>query len=881
LRLVPALAAAAEGAPNHPARLRFGRFELQVQEGQLLADGQAVPLRAKALDVLLALVEQAGQLVTRQALMDRVWANLVVEENNLSVQINALRKVLGGEIIATVPGRGYRFTLPVEHAAADTAAPQLVSQAPLPSLRTNLSERPAPLVGREAELAALDALLDRQRLVTVLGSAGMGKTRLALAALHARRSRYAHEVCFVDLAKLQPGDETVALVGLVAASLGLAQPGGADPVAGLVKALARLEVLIALDNAEHVVDTVAALAAALLAGAPGVQLLVTSQAPLRVADEWIYRLGALALPAGGADADTALQYGAVALFALRAQAQDTRFAVTDDNVARVVELCTRLDGAPLAIELAAARAPHLGLQALVAGLDQRLSLLTGGRRDAPARQQTLRAALQWSHELLSANEQAVFRRLSVCVGGASLAVALQVVADDAPGGLDEWATLDALGALVDRGLVVVEDSPQGSDTLPRYRHLDTPLALAREQLRACGEEAETRRRHAAAMRAHHARVYAALMNGLMGFEAARAEIDLELDGGLAACTWAAAHDAETAWVLAAPLSRRLFGIRHTDAKALWQAVEPLLDAAIASPSAVPSPSLARALYECSCFWGAFRQSHSRARAGQAVAVAVQAGDELTRYLALENIALLSCDLGHWAEYEAVTAEMRTLANPDWSPYVKMLSSQHEYRQAWRVGDWEAALQALRMWLVRVDECGHQDPLPYVLMVMVLVEAQRPAEALDMARTQLARFARRPGGPSIDLLSSLAWACLANGDTVQARDALQQVWPLSPGADIMGAWAGWAALLAALEHRPRAALMLLGFSDAAFEREELDNSREPFEERMAERAEALACDALNGEREGGGSPEVLAALKARGAGLTEGAMVALALDRLDA
>jgi predicted ATPase len=275
--------------------------------------------------------------------------------------------VLGGDIITTVPGRGYHFTLPVEQTAVQGAAPRLVASSALPPLRTNLPERPAPLVGRDEELAALHLLLDQHRLVTVLGAAGMGKTRLAQSALHARRGRYQHEVCFVDLATLPPGDD---IVGLVAATLGLAQPGGADPVAGLVKALSRLDLLLALDKAEHVLGGVAALAAALGHGAPGVQLLVTSQAPLRVAQEWIYRL------------------------------------------------------------------------------DQRLSLLTGGRRDAPARQQTLRAALQWSHELLVAHEQAVFRRLSVFAGGASLAMALRVVAGGAPGGLDEWAALDALARQV-------------------------------------------------------------------------------------------------------------------------------------------------------------------------------------------------------------------------------------------------------------------------------------------------------------------------------------------------------------------------------------------------------------------------------------------------
>jgi predicted ATPase/DNA-binding winged helix-turn-helix (wHTH) protein len=875
---VPARAATAAADPHSPACLRFGRFELQVHERLLLCDGQAVALRAKALDVLLALVERAGRLVTRQDLMARVWADLVVEENNLSVQINALRKVLGGDIISTVPGRGYRFTLPVEHGNVPGPTPRLVpsaASAALPPLRSNLPELPTPLVGREEELAALHRLLDQHRLVTVLGAAGMGKTRLAQAALHARRSRYEHEVCFVDLAMLPAGGD---IVGLVAASLGLAQPGGADPVAGLVKALSRLELLLALDNAEHVLDAVAALAAALGHGAPGVQVLVTSQAPLRVAQEWIYRLGALAVPAGKVDAASALQSGAVALFALRAQAQDMRFVVTDANVGRVIELCTRLDGAPLAIELAAARAPHLGLDALVAGLDQRLSLLTGGRRDAPARQQTLRAALQWSHDLLGAHEQAVFRRLSVFAGGASLAMALRVVADGAAGGLDEWAALDALGALVDRCLVAVVEPPLGSDGLPRYRQLDTPLAFAREQLRASGEEAEVQRRHAAAMREHHARARADLMAGRTGFEAWRDQVNLELEGGLAACAWAAAHDTQTALVLAAALSRLLAGVRHTDGKALWLPVEPLLDAAIAAPAAVPTESLAQAVYECSIFWTQHRPPHARLRAEQALALAQAAGDTLTHYLALAQIAWLCGDREDRAAFDAATAQMRSLIHPDWCAYVKVISSQHEWFLPFMAGDNEAALQALRLLLARLDECAYLAVAPHVNLVTVLIRAQRHDEAITMARALLARFARRrSSGPSANLLHCLARACLAQGDTAQARDALQRLWPLAQSNDTARDWACCASLLAALEQRPRAALMLLGFSEAAHEVAAPGMARDDTTRSMSQRAEDLACAALNGDA----TPAAVLSLKAQGARLSEADMVALGLGPADA
>ena len=242
-----------------------------------------------------------------------------------------------------------------------------------------------------------------------------------------------------------------------------------------------------LDNCEHLADDIASLVDLLRARAPNVRLLVTSQESLKCRDEQVYRLGPLAVPAS-AQLEDAAEFGAVALFVERAHAVDSRFRLADDNVAVVVDICRRLDGIPLAIELAAARVPLLGVHGLHARLNQMFNVLTGGARMKLRRHQTLRAALEWSHGLLSADEQPVFRRLGVFAGGFTLELAQQVVSDEH---IDQWLVLDLLGHLIDKSLVIADGEAE-----PRYRLLETTRAFALEQLAAAGESEAMLRRHA-------------------------------------------------------------------------------------------------------------------------------------------------------------------------------------------------------------------------------------------------------------------------------------------------------------------------------------------------------------------------------------------------
>ena len=442
---------------------RFGPFTLDVGNRQLLRDGVELTVRARAFDVLVVLVERAGRLVTKDELLDAVWSELAVEENNLQVQVSSLRKLLGPGWIATVPGRGYRFS---GEASAITPAPAAPARAAHAA-----PEPTSPLIGRDAEVAAVLESLAAARLVTIVGPGGIGKTRLALEV--ARVASGAADRCaWIDLTAIP--DPSLTREG-IAAALSVPAVAGEALDEALVDALRAKATLVVFDNAEHVLEALAPLVARILARAPGLRVLVTSQAPCRVSGEHVHRLSALALPEEGATASAAAASGAVALFVARARALvGDAFKLDEANVASVVSLCRRLDGVPLALELAAGRLPALGLETLVRRLEHRFRLLTAGDRSAPARQRTLEALFDWSHGLLGADEQTVFRRLGLLASTFTLEQAIAVASN---GALDEWAVVEILGDLVDRSLVV---SSAGDP--PVYALSETGRAYARSRI---------------------------------------------------------------------------------------------------------------------------------------------------------------------------------------------------------------------------------------------------------------------------------------------------------------------------------------------------------------------------------------------------------------
>jgi predicted ATPase/DNA-binding XRE family transcriptional regulator len=351
----------------------------------------------------------------------------------------------------------------------------------------NLPVARTTFVGRQRELAKVEELLARHWLLTLVGSGGVGKTRLAIQAGAKLLDRYHDGVWFIDFAPI--GDPAL-VPSVVAKALGMSQSQGGSIDEPVSQWLKRKKLLLIFDNCEHVLDPVAALADAILASAHEVRILATSRQRLGVGGEAVYRLPSLAVPSEAAElkVSEALNYGAVALFVERATAADTRFTLTDDNASNVAEICRRLDGIALAIELAAARVTVLTIPTLARRLNERFTLLTGGSRSALPRQKTLTALIDWSYGLLSSSEQRLFGRLGIFAGGFGLDAVTAVCGD----GLDEVDLLDLLGSLTDQSLVVADTG----GTQERYRLLESTAAYALDKLSASGARERLARRHA-------------------------------------------------------------------------------------------------------------------------------------------------------------------------------------------------------------------------------------------------------------------------------------------------------------------------------------------------------------------------------------------------
>jgi predicted ATPase len=353
--------------------------------------------------------------------------------------------------------------------------------------RSNLPRQTSELIGRQAEVSDLQRRLGRARLVTLTGAGGVGKTRLALDVGERLLDRYADGVWLVELAPLVAGD---LVASAVATALRIESYGELGALDLIVSRLRDQELLLVLDNCEHVVDAVARLVDALLAAAPRVAVLASSQEALGLSGENVYQVSSLPVPdPGPLTAERALAFGALRLFVERVQAADAHFVLDDASAPVVAAICRRVDGIPLAIEMAAARASTLGVDTLAARLDERFRVLTRGQRTALPRHQTLRATLDWSHSLLAPGEQQILRRLAVFAGGFTADAAARVASDEAT---DELAVIDGLSHLVARSLVVAERDLDAT----RFRLLESTRAYALEKLESAGEYNALRRRHA-------------------------------------------------------------------------------------------------------------------------------------------------------------------------------------------------------------------------------------------------------------------------------------------------------------------------------------------------------------------------------------------------
>jgi predicted ATPase/DNA-binding winged helix-turn-helix (wHTH) protein len=465
---------------------RFGPFRLIPAERLLLNGDQPVVLGGRAFDLLLSLVARTGEVVTHKDVAEQVWPNTVVEESSLRVQVAALRRALGdgrdgARYIASIRGRGYSFVAPVEH----SRTPSLAAGTRVPA--KTLPARLPRMIGRDETIDALRAEVAARRFLTIVGPGGVGKTTVAVAVAHRMAADFEGAICFIDLSVQQDG---AFVVSAVASAVGYVAET-VDSLHSLLAFLSDRRMLLVLDNCEHVVDAVANLTERLYQAAPQLHIIATSREALRAEGEHVRLLYSLDSPADAPmlTAAEAMAFPAVQLFMDRAAAGGYCHDLGDAEAPMVADICRRLDGLPLAIELAASRAGTYGLERLAALVGERLMLLWQGRRSVP-RHQTLAAMHDWSFQLLSEAEQSILCRLSVFVGAFTLDMA-QAVAS----GPDHTGTevLDAIGSLVDKSLISVAGG-QGADA---YRLLDTTHTYAAAQLKARNATDATARRHAA------------------------------------------------------------------------------------------------------------------------------------------------------------------------------------------------------------------------------------------------------------------------------------------------------------------------------------------------------------------------------------------------
>ncbi|MEO8304543.1 MAG: winged helix-turn-helix domain-containing protein [Betaproteobacteria bacterium] len=779
---------------RNAATFRFGRFVLRPGERQLLADGVVVALEPRAFDVLTALVERAGELVTKDDLMERIWPGRVVEEGNLHVHVSALRKAVGHDAIATVVGRGYRFSASTD--SFNAGAPRTTAPHNLPQPLTHF-------IGRESDLAVLSNSLSQRRLISLVGIGGGGKTRLAIELAEMMLDSFPDGVRFVDLASVSE-PERVALA--VAAVVGVRERADAPVEEMLARHFSDRNALLVLDNCELLVDACAALVERVLAAAPRVRVLVTSRERLGVDGEQVVPVRSLSLPPTSAQtAEELLASEAVQLFCDRARLVVPEFAFDTGNAATIVDICRRLDGIPLAVELAAARVKMLSVEQIRAKLDDRFRLLTGNM-SALSRHQTLLATLQSSFDHLAAIEQHWLQRLSIFAGGWTLEAATAIA-----GNGDDNETLERLGRLVDKSLVLVDRTDPRAH---RYNLLETVRHYAQDRLEESGTIDVVRERHLA-----YFLEFAKTAQQNLFSEAVKhwlAAIDAELPNLLAAHAWCdrAPNGGNRGLDLATNLRTYWLG------RGLFAYGQLVYDEALARPGVDPRAMLrGKALYALGQHqYVRGRLSESVAPTEEALSIAREHGDDEWVVFCLDRICLACLWLGDTSRAVTYCDEELAVANRTGKRRLVAFSLTAKGGVFRAQGDFDNAAHAYERALALFDDeqdvHNRYNALVNVARVSVARGDQGRARralataidlAMNMGTTYRGHFA-------LDATSRLAAACGSWEPAASFQGASDAA------VDMAGGVRNWFddSVLAALQGKPRAMLGADGYA-LAYER----------------------------------------------------------------
>jgi predicted ATPase/class 3 adenylate cyclase len=761
-----------------------------------------------------------------------------------------------------------------EHRLKDLSRPEYVYQLlgpgllaefpPLKSLGTlpnNLPPQLKSFVGRETEIAEITALISQHRIVTVVGSGGIGKTRASLHVAANLLDGSGDGVWLIELAPLSSGDY---IPSTITQTMGLSLAGEGDPLENLVATLASKHALLVFDNCEHLVEPTARVIGALIRGCPNVHVLASSRQGLGLEGEITYRLPSLGVPAeveaSQLGLEEAKRYPAVMLFADRARASETRFELTAENAPIVGDICRRLDGIPLAIELAAARVKILSPGQLRDRLDERFRVLTGGSRDLLPRQQTLRALIDWSHDLLDERERRLFRRIGIFVNGFTLEAAVAVGGRD---GLDEFEVMDVLASLVDKSLVLAEPS---GDAL-RYRLIESTRAYAAQKLTEAGEREAMSGAHVRHFRDRFAALYADLERTRRPANILRA-FETELDDLRAALDWAiAGPDLRVGAELLAAIER-LWGQfelqregveRVTKFAAALPESEPLL---LAKLGAIASDQLT--------LLGKYELALDAALRG--VAHARASGDRQTLAYALRWCAYAHTGLMNLPEAEAALREAEAIPGP--SPRLRAGILDQRAELSVYAGDYDAAALAFEQ-LRDVDVAlGNVRNVNIFTSYLADIEFRRGRveRAIEMWRDILPSV--RSGGEPVFLsqvLALFAAALTATGEfagaTAAVHEAIAAMSVRHADHSHVAAAIETLALVLALEGDPHRAARLAAYADATFTR--LGYRRTFADQAGVERLSALLREKL--------APRELARLSAEGTALAPEAAIALALQ----